>query len=85
VESSARGYYGDLRPGAGAFTALGLRFRGFAFGALLDTHVLEFAGLEDLTAFEALDELSVFLAAHDLHARVLAWSLVCVLRMRERL
>jgi hypothetical protein len=74
-----------ILPGAGGFSGLGLRFRGFSFGALLDAHVLEFAGLEDLAALEAFDEFSVFLAAHDLHAWMLARLLVCVLRMRQRL
>jgi hypothetical protein len=37
-----------------------------------DVHVLELAGLEDLAALFAFDEFAVFLAAHDLHARVLA-------------
>jgi hypothetical protein len=62
-----------------------LRFLGFAFGAFFDAHVLEFARLEDFAALEALDELGVFIAAHDLHARVLARLLSCVLRMGERL
>jgi hypothetical protein len=64
------------------------RFLGFAFGTFgtfLDAHVLKLAGLEDLAALEAFHELRVFLAAHDLHARVLARLLACVLRMRERL
>jgi hypothetical protein len=64
------------------------RFLGFAFGALgafFDAHVLEFAGLEDFATFEALQEFRIFFAAHDLHARVLARLLACVLRMRERL
>src|SRR5580698_8915319 len=39
---------------------------------LFDVHVLELAGLEDLAALFAFDEFAVFLAAHDLHARVLA-------------
>jgi hypothetical protein len=43
-----------------------------ALGALLDAHVLKFAGLEDLTALQTLDEFRFFVAAHDLHARVLA-------------
>ncbi len=63
----------------------GLRFLSFAFGAFLDAHILEFAGLENLTALKTFDELRVFIAAHDLHARVLARLLAGVLRMRERL
>jgi hypothetical protein len=62
-----------------------LRLLGFALGAFFDTHVLEFAGLEDFTALEAFYELGVFLATHDLHTRVLARLLVSVLRMRQRL
>jgi hypothetical protein len=37
-----------------------------------DVHVFELAGLEDLAALFAFDEFAVFVAAHDLHARVLA-------------
>jgi hypothetical protein len=45
----------------------------FAFlGALFDIHVFEFAGLEDLAAFFAFDELRFFIPADDLHAGVLA-------------
>jgi hypothetical protein len=43
--------------------------------AFLDVHVLEFAGFEDLAALLALDELRIFIAAHDLHAEVLAGAL----------
>lgn len=39
---------------------------------LFDGHVFEFAGFEDLSAFEALNEFGVFFAGHDLHARMLA-------------
>jgi hypothetical protein len=56
----------------------------FAFGALLDAHILKFAGLEDFPAFEALHELGIFVAAHDLHAGMLT-GLACALRMRKRL
>ena len=38
----------------------------------LDGHVLEFAGLEDIAAFLALDVLGIFVAGNDLYARVLA-------------
>jgi len=62
-----------------------LRFLGFAFGAFLDAHVLEFAGFEDFAALKAFHELGVLFAAHDLHARVFARLLAGVLRMRERL
>jgi hypothetical protein len=62
-----------------------LRFLGFALGTFFDAHVLEFAGFEDFAALKAFHELGVFLAAHDLHARVLARLLPGVLRMRERL
>jgi hypothetical protein len=40
--------------------------------ALLDAHVFEFAPLEDVSAFRALDKFGVLVAAGDLHARVLA-------------
>ena len=40
--------------------------------ALLNTHVLEFTGLEDFAAFHALDEFSLFVTADDLDARVFA-------------
>ena len=47
-----------------------------SFGAFFDAHVLEFAGLENLAALQALDEFGVFVAAHNLHARVFARFLV---------
>jgi hypothetical protein len=57
-----------------------------ALGAFLDTHVLEFAVFEDLAAFQAFHELSVLVAAYDLHARVLArWFLIYALRRRGQL
>src|SRR5580658_1616559 len=93
-ETRHAGYYGDHRLCFCAFsrsvlgswlTKRGLRFLGFAFGVFLDAHVFEFARLEDFAALEALHELSVFLAADDLHARMLARFLARVLRMRERL
>jgi hypothetical protein len=57
-----------------------------ALGSLLDTHVLEFAVVEDLAAFQAFHEFSVFVAAHNLHTRMLArWFLVCALRGSGRL
>ena len=37
-----------------------------------DAHVLEFAGFENLTALEAFDIFGVFVAGHDLYARMLA-------------
>ena len=40
---------------------------------LFDGHIFEFAGFEDLSAFEALNEFGVFFAGHDLHTRVLAF------------
>src|SRR5579859_4913015 len=44
----------------------------FAFlGALFDIHVFEFAGLEDLAALLALDELGILVSADNLHAGVL--------------
>jgi hypothetical protein len=60
-------------------------FLSFVFGAFLDAHVLEFAGLEDLAALKAFYELGIFIAAHDLYARMLARLLPGVLRVRERL
>ena len=49
--------------------AIRSRFRGVR---LFDVHVFEFAGLEDLAALLALDELGIFVAADDLHARMFA-------------
>ena len=49
-----------------------LRLLSFAFGALFDAHIPEFAGFEDLAALEAFHKLSVLIAAHNLHARVFA-------------
>ena len=37
---------------------------------LLDGHVLKLTGFKYIAAFEALDKLHVFLAAHHSHARV---------------
>ena len=61
-----------------------LRFLGFAFDVLLDAHVPEFAGLENFAALQAFHKLSIFVAAHNLHARMLA-GLVRVFRLGERL
>jgi len=36
-------------------------------GTLFDGHVLEFTGLKDITAFEALDKLGVLFAGDNLH------------------
>jgi hypothetical protein len=41
---------------------------------LLDVHVLEFTGIEDLAALETLDKLAVFIAGDDSNARVLAFT-----------
>jgi hypothetical protein len=46
---------------------------------VFDGHIFEFAGFEDLSAFDALDEFTVFFASDDLHARVLAGSHIAVL------
>jgi hypothetical protein len=54
----------------------GCRLQLAALSALFDAHVLKFAGLENVAAFQAFDELGVILAAHNLHARVLAGLLV---------
>jgi hypothetical protein len=44
---------------------------GFFVGfPLFDVHVLEFTGFKDLTAFEAFDELGIFVAGNNLDARV---------------
>ena len=43
----------------------------FLLNPLFNVHILKFAGLEDLAAFLAFDELRFFIAAHDLDARVL--------------
>jgi hypothetical protein len=57
-----------------------------ALGSFLDAHVLEFAVVEDFAAFQAFYELSVFVAAHNLHAWMLArWFLVYALRGSGRL
>ena len=48
------------------------RFLGFAFDAFLNAHVLEFAGLENFAALQALHEFGVLIAAYDLHTGVLA-------------
>jgi hypothetical protein len=50
-----------------------LGISGVAFlDALFDVHVAEFAGIEDVSALDALDEFGIFIAADDLHARVFA-------------
>jgi hypothetical protein len=61
-----------------------LWFLSFAIHALFDAHVLQFAGLEDLAALQALHELGIFVAAHNLHARMFA-RLVGILRLGKRL
>ena len=40
---------------------------------LFDGHVFEFAGFEYLAAFQAFNKFGVFVASHDLHARMLAF------------
>jgi hypothetical protein len=85
VESSKRGYYRVLRGQLSAVIILELLFLDFPFGALLDAHVLEFARLEHFAALKAFHELCVFIAAHNLHARMLARRLAGGLRVRERL
>jgi hypothetical protein len=58
----------------------------FFFNSLFDVHVLELAGLEDLSALLAFDELGIFVAADDLHAQMLAGlRRLYVLRRRGRL
>jgi hypothetical protein len=57
-----------------------------ALGSFLDAHVLELAVVEDFAAFQAFHEFSVFVAAHNLHAWMLArWFLVYALRRSRRL
>jgi hypothetical protein len=59
----------------------------FAFlRTILDVHVFEFAGFEDLAAFLTFDELGILIPAHDLHAGMFAGLLgVTVLRRGGRL
>jgi len=40
--------------------------------AFFYNHVLELAGIEDFSAFQAFDEFRVFFASYDAHARMLA-------------
>lgn len=56
-----------IRPGYGAS-----RFLIFV-EVFLDAHVLEFTSFENFAAFKTFDELGIFVAADDLHARMLAW------------
>jgi hypothetical protein len=53
-------------------------------GFLFNAHVFQFAGLEDLAALQAFHKLGVFIAAYDLHTRVLAGLRAGVWRWRER-
>jgi hypothetical protein len=57
----------------------------FAFDALFNAHVFEFAGLEDFAALQALQEFGIFFTAYDLHARMFAGALAGVWRLRGRL
>jgi hypothetical protein len=59
-------------------------FLSFLFDVFFNTHVFQFARLEDFTAFEALDKFGIFVAANNLHARMLA-RLSWFLRLRGRL
>ena len=80
ARNKANARAGDyLRHPAGATPAAQISL---SWVALFDVHVFEFAGLEDLAAFQALDEFGVFIAAHDLHTRVLARLSAC-LRFEE--
>jgi hypothetical protein len=79
LESSERGYE------SGGWQDLPLRLLSLAFGVFLDAHVFKFAGFENLAALETLHKLGIFVTADDLHARMLARFLICVLGMRERL
>jgi hypothetical protein len=40
---------------------------GFLQAAFFDFHVGKFIGIEDLTAFQALDKLTLFIARKDAH------------------
>ena len=51
---------------------------------ILDVHVLELAGLEDLAALFAFHELGFFVAAHNLYAGVPARLLLVDVRRRDR-
>jgi hypothetical protein len=62
-----------------------LRFLSVAFDALFDAHVFEFAGLEDFAALQAFHKFGIFFAAHNLHARMFARSMIGVWRLGERL
>ena len=47
---------------------------GFVFhSGVFDHHVLELAGLEDISALQAFDEFCVFFAGDNLHTRVLTF------------
>ncbi|HWO31608.1 MAG TPA: hypothetical protein VNO32_22670 [Candidatus Acidoferrum sp.] len=76
-EASQRGYRSAALGGS--------RFLGFTLDALFDTHVLQFAGLEDFAALEAFHKLGVLVAGDDLHARVFAGRFFRVFRLGERL
>jgi hypothetical protein len=72
AERRARGYIRHLRNG-NEFNGRETKTRSVLFARLLfDVHVFELAGFEDLAAILALDELSIFIAAHNLHAKMLA-------------
>jgi hypothetical protein len=58
---------------------------GLVLDAFFDTHVLQFAGLEDLAALETFHKFGVFIATDDLHTRMLARFTFCVGWLRERL
>lgn len=55
------------------------------FTAFLDAHVFQFARFKDFAAFQAFHEFSIFITAYNLHARVLARLLFCILRLGGRL
>ena len=65
---------GTLSRGIRQIATGGKKESGFVsqFG-LFDGHVFEFAGFENLAAFEALNKFGVFFAGHDLNTRVLAF------------
>jgi hypothetical protein len=70
------GYFGDqLKPEL---------FLSFVLSSFLNTHILELARFEYFAALEALYKLGIFVAADDLHARMLT-RFIGILRLRERL
>jgi hypothetical protein len=65
----------------------GENLSGFVQPGVFDDHVLKLTGFEDVAALQTFDEFGVFLASHNLHARVFTLirvaSLVGGLRRRD--